>query len=65
MIQETIPTGAAAFLSGAKGSNRMDNIAPIPPAFLRRVQVREFDGYLVRCHLQTPFDCCISLRLLT
>jgi hypothetical protein len=56
MIQETIPTGAAAFLSGAKGSNRMDNIAPIPPLFLRRVQVREFDGYLVRCHLQTPFD---------
>ena len=48
MIQETIPTGAAAFLSGAKASNRMDNITPIPPVILRRVQVREFDSYLVR-----------------
>ena len=49
MLQETAPTGAAAFLAGAvsKGTvNRMDSIPPVPPTLLKRVHARDFDAYL-------------------
>lgn len=55
MLHESNPTGAAAFLTGAKIINRMDNIPLIPPVAIRRVLNREFDAYLVCQAFQGDF----------
>ncbi len=63
MLKESNPTGAAAFLTGAKVINRMDSIPAVASVPVRRVNPREFDPYLV--YLNSPSNPSLQLLKLS